>query len=101
MTMLPALRKLPTLAAILAGAALLLLTPRDSVAEPAARNGSAQQEPTVTYVPRTTGTGGYSMTLRDIWGPAKMPPAPKDFGPHYDYPPQSLNGVPIHDPYPN
>lgn len=45
--------------------------------------------------------GGYSLTLSDIWGPAKMPPAPKDFGPHFDFPPEPLNGAPLHDPYPN
>lgn len=47
------------------------------------------------------GVGGYSMTFSDIWGPAKMPPAPMDFGPHFDYPPESLNSTPLHDPYPN
>jgi hypothetical protein len=30
-----------------------------------------------------------------------MPPAPKDFGPHFDFPPEPLNGAPLHDPYPN
>ena len=45
--------------------------------------------------------GGYSMTLRDVWGLPEMPPAPKDFGPHFDFPPESLNGPPLHDPYPN
>jgi hypothetical protein len=47
------------------------------------------------------GIGFYSLTLSDIWGPAKMPPAPKDFGPHFDFPPEPLNGAPLHDPYPN
>ena len=45
--------------------------------------------------------GGYSTTLSDVWGPPEMPPAPKDFGPHFDFPPESLNGPPLHDPYPN
>jgi hypothetical protein len=45
--------------------------------------------------------GGYSMTLSDVWGLPEMPPAPKDFGPHFDFPPESLNGPPLHDPYPN
>ena len=45
--------------------------------------------------------GGYSMTLSDVWGPPEMPPAPKDFRPHFDFPPESLNGPPLHDPYPN
>jgi hypothetical protein len=39
--------------------------------------------------------------LRDVWGLPEMPPAPKDFGPHFDFPPESLNGPPLHDPYPN
>jgi hypothetical protein len=32
--------------------------------------------------------GGYSrLTARRVlWGPAGMPPAPKDFGPHFDFP---------------
>lgn len=99
MRTLHALRKLPFLAAFFAAAALFLLPAKDSVAEPRDRSDSAQGQ--TVYVPRTTQSGGYSLRLRDIWGPAKMPPAPKDFGPHYDYPPQPLNGAPIHDPYPN
>ena len=54
------------------------------------------------YVPQKRGAGGYSMLrFSDIWGPAEMPPAPTDFGPHFDYPPEPLNGAPLHDPYPN
>lgn len=49
----------------------------------------------------TRGRGGYSLTLRDVWGPAKMPPPPEDFGPHFDFPPEPLNGGLNHDPYPN
>jgi hypothetical protein len=30
-----------------------------------------------------------------------MPPAPKDFGPHFDFPPEALGGGLTHDPYPN
>lgn len=45
--------------------------------------------------------GGYSTTLSEIWGEPEMPPAPKDFGPHFDFPPASLNGPPNRDPYPN
>ena len=100
MITLRALSKLPALAAIFAVASLLLLPATEAAAEPGSGNNSTQQGQTV-YVPRTTATGGYSLRLRDIWGPAKMPPAPKDFGPHYDYPPSSLNGAPVHDPYPN
>lgn len=47
------------------------------------------------------GVGGYSTSLSDVWGPAKMPPAPMDFGPHFDYPPEALGGGLTHDPYPN
>jgi len=46
--------------------------------------------------------GGYhgKMTLNEIlYGPAGMPPAPHDFGPHFDYPPESLNGGPTRSPY--
>ena len=47
-------------------------------------------------------TGGHSrLTLRDVlWGPAGMPPTPKDFGPHFDFPPASLNNGPTEAPYP-
>ncbi len=43
----------------------------------------------------------YRHLKRDLWGPAKMPPAPTDFGPHFDFPPEPLNGGLSHDPYPN
>ena len=60
-----------------------------------ADQAQAQQAPrirpgTLNIVPGPA-VGGYSMTL----------PAPKDFGPHFDFPPESLNGPPLHDPYPN
>ena len=46
--------------------------------------------------------GGYSrLTARKVlWGPAGMPPAPKDFGPHFDFPAHSLNSGPTEAPYP-
>jgi hypothetical protein len=46
--------------------------------------------------------GGYSrLTVREVlWGPAGMPPAPKDFGPHFDFPAHSLNNGPTEAPYP-
>jgi hypothetical protein len=46
--------------------------------------------------------GGYSrLTVRDVlWGPAGMPPAPTDFGPHFDFPAHSLNSGPTEAPYP-
>ena len=67
---------------------------------------------TVCYVARTRAThkgrkvcrpvGGYSrLTARRVlWGPAGMPPAPKDFGPHFDFPAHSLNSGPTEAPYP-
>jgi hypothetical protein len=52
--------------------------------------------------PRDAVLGGYSMTLSEIWGLPDMPPAPRDFGPHFDYPAEgSWNGLPTHTPYPN
>lgn len=48
------------------------------------------------------GGGAYPLTFSWIWGPAKMPPAPTDFGPHFDFPSgYSLNGVPDRSPYPD
>jgi hypothetical protein len=66
----------------------------------------AQESPkpsTVQPAPRRApgGVGGTSLTLSDVWGPAEMPPAPKDFGPHFDFPPEALGGGLTHDPYPN
>lgn len=43
----------------------------------------------------------YRKMKRYLWGPAKMPPAPTDFGPHFDFPPAPLNGGLTQDPYPN
>ena len=83
MCMLPALRKLLPLAAALS------LVAGDASAGP--RNGVGVQAP----------EGGYVVRERRVWGPAKMPPAPRDFGPHFDFPPEPLNGGLTHDPYPN
>jgi hypothetical protein len=50
----------------------------------------------------TARRGGYhgKMTLNEIlYGPAGMPPAPHDFGPHFDYPPEPLNGGITSSPY--
>src|SRR5262245_66448085 len=70
-----------------------------------ADQAQAQQAPrirpdTLNIVPGPA-VGGYSMTLSDVWGLPEMPPAPKDCGPHCDVPPESSNGPPLHDPYPN
>jgi hypothetical protein len=88
----------------LAGAFLLLLSMTPTAqAQQGAREAAAQGEGTGTYVPRRRqrGVDGYPLTLNWIWGPAKMPPAPTDFGPHFDFPPDPLNGAPLHDPYPH
>jgi hypothetical protein len=100
---LSAFARLPLLAALL-GLALLSANPAE--AQQRQRGTSTEQPP--SGVPngydaprKSRGVGGYSLTLSDIWGPAKMPPAPKDFGPHFDFPPEPLNGAPLQDPYPN
>jgi hypothetical protein len=93
------------LAAFLVGAVLLFSSPavqaQQGPAEGAEQDSGSM--PNGHYGPRRPGrgVGFYSLTLSDIWGPAKMPPAPKDFGPHFDFPPEPLNGAPLHDPYPN
>ncbi len=101
MTRLPAVRNFLPLAAFLAGAFLLLGSTVGAEAQQRPKEG-AEQDSGGQYGSRDSrGVGFYSLTLSDIWGPAKMPPAPKDFGPHFDFPPEPLNGAPLHDPYPN
>jgi len=102
MSRLPALRKFLPLTAFLAGAAFLLFAMQNAQAQ--RYKGEAAEQGPGTYSMqggRGNGIGGYSLRLSDVWGPAKMPPAPKDFGPHFDFPPEPLNGAPLHDPYPN
>jgi hypothetical protein len=103
MPRLSALRTFLPFAALLAGF-VVLLSSMPVVQAQQGPSGKAEQD----YGPRhpDRGVGFYSLTLSDIWGPAKMPPAPKDFGPHFDFPPpgygaEPLNGAPLHDPYPN
>jgi hypothetical protein len=94
-----ALLRLLALAALLAAAHIFGWPSREAQAQQAHQRikpGSLN-----TYRVPGPGVGGYSMTLSDIWGPPVMPPIPKDFGPHFDFPPESLNGPPLHDPYPN
>ena len=95
------LRKALPLAAVVASAAFLVPATQNAGAQQS--NGAAQgQPPRVLVVPGGEPViGGYSLRLSDIWGPAKMPPAPKDFGPHFDFPPAPLNSVPLPDPYPH
>ena len=80
------------------GAALMLLSPQPAEAQRRKAPPDAGQLNYSYVIPKK---GGYSLRMRDIWGPAKMPPAPKDFGPHFDYPPESLNAGPTNAPYPN
>ena len=94
-------RKSLFLAAMLAGAALVLFSAQDSEAQQR-RKGASGEAPDGYYVQRgPRAVGGTSLRLSDVWGPAKMPPAPKDFGPHFDFPPEPLNGGLTHDPYPD
>jgi len=99
MTRLHALRKSLPRAVALAGA-LFALSIGVADAEQA-QKGRNDQGPYFVQQGPQGGVGGYSLRLSDIWGPAKMPPPPKDFGPHFDFPPEPLNGAPLHDPYPN
>jgi hypothetical protein len=99
LAMLPALRKLLPITAVLSAAFVPVMAGEVSAQQ---QNGSAgAAHASGAPVVRERGVGGYSLTLRDIWGPAKMPPAPKDFGPGFDFPPEPLNGGLTHDPYPN
>ena len=93
------LRKLLPVSTFLS-AALIVVSAVDGVgAQQRPKQGSAQAP---HYVQRGQPVGGYSaLRLSDVWGPAEMPPPPKDFGPHFDFPPEPLNGAPLHDPYPN
>jgi hypothetical protein len=96
---LPALRKLPTSTAVLAAAMLPVVAGGVTAQE---RNGNALRGASSgSSVVHARGVGGYSLALSDIWGPAKMPPVPKDFGPHFDFTPEPLNGRLTHDPVPN
>lgn len=100
MSSLTALRKSLSLATLLAGAMFVLLSMSGAEAQQHPKGDNSGQAPYyVQQGPR--GVGGTSLRLSDIWGPAKMPPAPQDFGPHFDFPPEPLNGAPLHDPYPN
>lgn len=100
MPLLPAFRLAYPLVALLLGGALVLLSfqPADAQQRRAAPTPDASQLNYTYVIPKR---GGYSLRMRDIWGPAKMPPAPTDFGPHFDYPPESLNSGPTQSPYPN
>ncbi|MGH6866703.1 MAG: hypothetical protein ACREDO_11175 [Methyloceanibacter sp.] len=89
-----------SLTALLVGLAVLFANAPDAGAQ-SRRNDSSGAQDSGRAGKRNYGVGGTSLTLSDVWGPAKMPPAPHDFGPHFDYPPEPLNSAPLHDPYPN
>jgi hypothetical protein len=100
----PALRKLIALTVLSTAMVIFTLPAHDALAGDLGVGASppAQSAPPSAN-PNHAGPayGGYSMTLSDVWGPAQMPPAPKDFGPHYDWQPEPLSGGLSHDPYPN
>jgi hypothetical protein len=98
MPLLPVIRQPLPLVALLLGATLVLLSLQPAEAQRRTATPDASQLDYTYVVPKR---GGYSLRMRDIWGPAKMPPAPQDFGPHFDYPPESLNSGPTQAPYPN
>ncbi len=96
-----ALRRFLTLAALLSGCASLLPADISYAGDTPPSLRTIKPYAGTSHVPR--GVGGYSTTLSEVWGPAEMPPAPKDFGPHFDLP----GGADVerrcrHDsPYPN
>jgi hypothetical protein len=99
MPLLPALRQAYPLVVLMLGGILVLLSLHPAEAQRRTAPTPDASQLNYTYViPKR---GGYSLRMRDIWGPAKMPPAPTDFGPHFDYPPESLNSSPTHAPYMN
>jgi len=64
-----------------------------------ARHYTHARRPVPRYAARRGGYHG-KMTLNEIlYGPAGMPPAPHDFGPHFDYPAAPLNGGITDSPY--
>jgi hypothetical protein len=75
-----------------------------------AQSADARQASPHRVAPRDAVIGGYSTTLSDVWGPAEMPGAPRDFGPNFDFPaggsislpssvPSAVQGPPDHSPY--
>ncbi len=75
--MRPALRKLVPVAAVLSAAVVSVVAGDVSAQQQKGGAGAVQLQGRPVVVTRR-GVGGYSMTLSDVWGPAKMPPAPKD-----------------------
>jgi hypothetical protein len=96
-----ALTSLLTLAVLLMAGHVLGWPSHEAQAQQAKQGSRLKPGTFSTYRVPGPAVGGYSMTLSDVWGLPEMPPAPRDFGPHFDFPPESLNGPPLHDPYPN
>lgn len=95
------LRKILSVATVLVAASLAVVSLESAVAQQGPSNQGSGQG---VFKPphRGPAIGGTSWTLRDVWGEPKMPPAPKDFGPGYDFTPNyDLNGGPNQSPYPN
>lgn len=105
MTISSELRKFVQCAAFVA-AAFFVMPNADAQQRPSEKSldlGGPAGYPNNYYAGRgPRGVDGYPLTLGWIWGPAKMPPPPTDFGPYFDYPSgYTLNGPPNQSPYPN
>jgi hypothetical protein len=100
MSTLPVLRKMFSSAAFVLAVSLTLVAFEGAVAqqEQQQRGSGLFKKPH-----RGPVIGGTSWTLSDVWGEPEMPPAPKDFGPGFDYSPggYTLDGAPNNAPYPN
>lgn len=92
-------------------ALVILLAAGFSLGFPANNSYAGDRAP-ARVAPRDAVIGGYSTTLSEIWGLPEMPGAPRDFGPHFDFPaggdislpysvPSAVQGPPDHSPYPN
>jgi hypothetical protein len=96
---MPTFSKALTLAALLVATTVALASFESAAQQPSA-DGNVRNGPNGPH--RGPAIGGTSLTLSDIWGPAKMPPPANDFGPGFDYPgTYTLDGAPNHAPYPN
>ena len=99
MPMRAALSKILALGALLLVASLAFVT---EGAKAQQTDGANAGQRVFTKPHRGPAIGGTSWTLSDVWGEPKMPPAPTDFGPGFDFPSgYNLNGAPNQSPYPN
>jgi hypothetical protein len=78
MSRLSALRKFLPLMASLIGAAFVLFAMQSAQAQQRYKGEAVEQGPGTYSMQGGRGNGivGYSLRLSDIWGPAKIPPAP-------------------------